>query len=104
MIKIIAVLCSLSSGKLPRADPSCRPFNRARPRTLREGSHAENEANAAHVANHRRLICPVELATQATHMNIDEVQEDPGKVCGVSGSSSFRCTLLQFPQEKVNVF
>ena len=41
---------------------------------LREESRIQNEANAADVADHGRLIFPVDLATQSAHMNIDKVR------------------------------
>src|SRR6266404_9305395 len=41
---------------------------------LWERSRAQNEADAADVANDGGLICPVDLSTQTAHMNIHEVR------------------------------
>src|SRR5712691_10599900 len=39
-----------------------------------ERNRTQNESCAADGANHGGFICPVDLATQSTHMNIDKVR------------------------------
>ena len=41
---------------------------------LARWNRTQNESCAADVANHGGFICPVDLATQSTHMNIDKVR------------------------------
>src|SRR6266404_3468210 len=37
-------------------------------------SRIQDESCAADIVNHRGFVCPVELATQPAHMNIDKVR------------------------------